>query len=307
LTLIFQFPAQSSKPANMEQRFRGRLGVALSVVIFAAVICLPLHAARKDKTKDQFGAGFTTEVIASKEELVEAVQDVAGNGIIKGSKEYDKDTYISGASPADSSPLFPKWTGPGQVFFKVRTGCIAPRNFRDSGDSGTLAVRYVVQSKDATHSILRIDAMYEESERNIFHPSNGTVESSEYRDVQDNVDGIQLKKKQAIEGEKNRQEELARRSLDRSRQADNTAVEISESSPQGLEQHVQELRRQLERVVRSSGAQLKASPFHTAATLQSLAPGTEVVILIDSPYWLGIETQDGQHGWVKRDQLEALP
>ncbi len=287
---------------------RHRSGIAFTLVVALASLIVPpgtLNAAKKDK--DRFGEGFTTEVIASKEELVEAVQDVAGNGIIKGSKEYDKDTYISGASPADSSPLFAKWIEPGQLFFKVRTGCIAPRNFKDSGDSGTLAVRYVIQSKDATHSILRIDAIYVESERNIVHPSNGTVESSEYRDVQDDVEAIQLKKKQAVEGEKNRQEELARRSLDRTRQADNTAVEVSESSAQGLEQHVRDLRQQLERVVRASGAQLKASPFQTAATLQSLVPGTEVVILIDSPYWLGIETQDGQHGWVKRDQLEALP
>jgi hypothetical protein len=29
--------------------------------------------------------------------------------------------------------------------------------------------------------------------------------------------------------------------------------------------------------------------------------------VITSPYWFGVETHDGQHGWVLRDQLEMLP
>jgi len=32
-----------------------------------------------------------------------------------------------------------------------------------------------------------------------------------------------------------------------------------------------------------------------------------LLILISTPYWYGIETHDGQHGWVSRDQLEQLP
>jgi hypothetical protein len=26
-----------------------------------------------------------------------------------------------------------------------------------------------------------------------------------------------------------------------------------------------------------------------------------------TPYWFGVETEDGQHGWLLRAQLEALP
>jgi hypothetical protein len=26
-----------------------------------------------------------------------------------------------------------------------------------------------------------------------------------------------------------------------------------------------------------------------------------------TPYWYGVETTDGQHGWIKRQQLEPLP
>src|SRR5579862_1451156 len=74
-----------------------------------------------------------------------------------------------------------------------------------------------------------------------------------------------------------------------------------------LEEHVKDLRRQVERRVKSPGAPLKSAPFHTASTLQSLTPGTEVLIVVTSSYWYGVETHDGQHGWMLRDDLELLP
>jgi len=213
---------------------------------------------------------------------------------------------VTGASPADNSPLFPKWVGPGTAYYKVRTNILAPRNFEASADQGTLAVRYVVQPKDSTHSILRIDAVYVENERRTIHPSNGTVETSEFRDIQDHIDGIELKKKQAIEGEKQRQEEIAHRAMEREQQADAENVAVAESSSQGLEQRVRDLRQQLERRVRGTGAELKTAPYKTAAGLKTLDPGTQVVILIVTPYWYGVETEDGLHGWLHRDQLGPI-
>jgi uncharacterized protein YgiM (DUF1202 family) len=67
------------------------------------------------------------------------------------------------------------------------------------------------------------------------------------------------------------------------------------------------LKQQVERLVKAPGAALRSAPFHTASTLQSLAAGTEVLIVVSTPYWLGVETHDGQHGWILRDQLELLP
>ncbi len=75
------------------------------------------------------------------------------------------------------------------------------------------------------------------------------------------------------------------------------------SSGQSLEEHVRDLQRQLERLVKEPGAPLKSAPFHTATTLQSLPTGTEVLIVISTPYWYGVETHDGQHGWMMRDDL----
>ena len=117
-----------------------------------------------------------------------------------------------------------------------------------------------------------------------------------------------MEKKKDAEGARNRQEELARQALERKRQEEEAmSLAEAETSAQTLEQKVQDLRRQVERVIKAPGATLKSAPFHTATTLKSLETGSEVVILISTPYWFGVETQDGQHGWVNRQQLEPLP
>ena len=68
-----------------------------------------------------------------------------------------------------------------------------------------------------------------------------------------------------------------------------------------------QVRRQVQRVVKAPGAALKSAPFHTASTLQSLPTGTEILIVISTTYWLGVETHAGQHGWILRDELELVP
>jgi hypothetical protein len=77
--------------------------------------------------------------------------------------------------------------------------------------------------------------------------------------------------------------------------------------PQTLDERVKDLRRQVERLVKAPGAALRSAPFHTASALQSLPAGTEVLIVVTTPYWFGIETHDGQHGWMLRDDLELVP
>ena len=60
-------------------------------------------------------------------------------------------------------------------------------------------------------------------------------------------------------------------------------------------------------MIKAPGAPLKSAPFRTATNLQSLAAGSEVVILISTPYWYGVETTEGQHGWLFRDDVDVLP
>ncbi len=282
------------------------LAIAMLLVFWLTFAVAPLRG--RDKKHEDYGLGFSTEITAPESEVVQAVEAIIDNGIIQGSFEYNKDKYIEHASSATSSPLFPEWKNPGKVFYKVREKVLAPANFKETRDEGTLAVRYVVQSRDATRTILRIDAVFVEDFRRTVHPSDGNVESAEFRDIQDHVDALELQKSQAQEGEKHRQEELARQALERKSEEDEAvALASAQTSAQSLEQHVHDLRRQAERVIKAPGAQLKSAPFHTASNLKSLETGTEVVIVIATPYWYGVETEDGQHGWIHHDQLEPLP
>jgi len=289
-------------PLNQARELRP----ALSFLVLLTLV-VPLYA----KTKSDSEGSFSIEIPVAESEVVQAVKEVVNDGMIQGSKEYNRDRYVENASPATSSPLFPPWTDPGQVFYKVRTKVLAPVNFKGSNDEGTMAVRYVVVSKGPQQTFVRIDAVFVEDFRKVAHRSNGTVESAEYKDIQEHVDALELKKKQAAEAEQQRQEELAQRRLDEKKEQDRaSAVQAVQATPpagENVEQHVENLRHQLERVVKTSGTQLKSAPFASATNLKTLNGGAQVIVLVITPYWYGVETEEGQHGWINRSQLESLP
>ena len=279
-------------------------------------------------------------------EVTQVVEDVVQDGIIRGTKEYSKDEYVSGATATTSTKAFKEWTEGGKVFYKLRLKALDPLNFKNTNDIGTLAVRYVVQPQGDKNTVIRIDAVFVEDFRHVTHPSNGSVEAAEYKDIHDRLDAIESMKAQTVEAEKEKQEQLAKRSsatlpaaplMDESsssvaRPAPVQAVAVTpepipapaaansdlprngvavstppSAEPQTLEERVHDLRRQVERLVKAPGAPLKSAPFHTASTLQSLPAGTEVLIVVTTSYWFGVETHDGQHGWMLRDELELLP
>jgi hypothetical protein len=343
----------------------------LPLLLLFSVGALPL--AGREKSKLAYGEGLIVSVPLPEGEVEQIVADVAQNGVIRGTKEYNKDEFVGGAKAATSTHVFPAWTQGGKVFYKVREQAIDPRNFKDSGDVGTLVVRYVLQAQGEKNTVLRIDALFQEDFRRTVHQSNGSVENAEYKDIREHCEALALMKKQNTEANQQRQELLARKQR-LARQAEGEAWPIpqselpqstskgvgqaaesqedagpapaatqapgpggsssealsSESLPsqalssqalsgqarssqgvpgqalsgQSLEDRVKDLRKQVARLVKAPGAPLKSAPFHTASTLQSLSAGTEVLILISTPYWYGIETHEGQHGWIMRDELE---
>lgn len=317
------------------------------LLLLLLVSMVPTALARRGKNKISYGEGLIVNIPLPEAEVEQVVEDVAQNGVIRGTKEYNKDEFVGGAKAADSSHVFPAWEQGGRVIYKVRTEALDPRNFKDSSDVGTLVVRYVVKPQGEKNTILRIDALFEEDFRRVVHQSNGSVETAEYKDIREHLDSIQVMKAQNVEAQRERQEMLAKKqnlavrndaadtpvaesSVQSAPQAvessssnvesgsDNTvqapppvASETTTATPapvgQTLEQQVKDVKKQVERLVKQPGAPLKSAPFHTAGTLQLLTPGTEVLILISTPYWYGVETHEGQHGWMERDQLELLP
>jgi polyhydroxyalkanoate synthesis regulator phasin len=338
------------------------LFLSLLVLAIGLTDTKPL-AARDKGDKLAYGQGFVISLPTPAHALEQVVQEITQNGIIRGTKEYNKDEYVSGAQAATTCRAFATWTEGGKVFYKVRENALDPRHFKDSGDSGLLAVRYVVKPVDEKNTMLRIDAVFVEDFRHTVHPSDGSVEINEYRDIQEHLNSIALMEKQDLEAAREREarkqailngqtpaepqetSSSSRAAADSSLEAPAPVLAVPDpavssptpesipaanpatadasstqmqsgqalseltsssqtSSAQTLEDRVKELRKQVERLVKSPGAPLKSAPFHTAAILQSLPPGTEVLILISTPYWYGVETHDGQHGWIMRSDLE---
>jgi len=147
-----------------------------------------------------------------------------------------------------------------------------------------------------------------ETARRIAHLSDGTVESSECKAIQDHLHAIQFAEQEAADAQRRRESvDLAKQTLIRQREDETTLLAAAQSSVQDLEQRIDSLQHEIERRVKAPGASLKAAPFRSAANVANLPRYTEVVILIVTPRWYGVETPNGQHGWLPLDQLEPLP
>ena len=276
--------------------------------LLVALLLVPISVAATTLPEDKAlgSASFVTELSSSEADVLRVVKSIAEDPIIRGTYIYDKEQTLTGAMPAESSAYFGQWTEPGHVFYKVLRGAVAPRHFKDSSDMGTITVRYVVEGNGA-HARLRIDAVFVQDGRRNAHASDGTVESSELKEIEDRLRIVQSTEQQEAETARRRQEELLGATVLREWQDEQTKLDLAKSSVRNLEQRVDDLRHNVELRTKDDGVELKSALFHSAAKLQSLAAGTEVLILIITPHWYGVETKDGYRGWLHRDQLVPLP
>jgi hypothetical protein len=280
-------------------------GFVYFAVVSAVVFLLSCAAASKETPTTP---GLVREFFGSLEEVRQAVQFVVHDQVIHGTLIFDKEPILNGAEAVDSSPLFEPWQGPGNVYFKIRKNAIAPRHFQESGDQGTIAVRFILIPVDANRTRVKIDAIYQETAHRVFHPSDGTVEKSEMKEIKDSLETLQEAAAQAADARRRQTSaELVRQSLIRQREDETSRINNALTSQKDLEQQVKALHHELERRVKAPGTDLKAAPFQSAATFRTLSPFTDVVILIVTPHWLGVETPDGQRGWLPQEQLEQLP
>jgi hypothetical protein len=258
--------------------------------------------------RDLASPGLTTEFSASLDDVLQALQEVLHDQIIHGTYMYEKQQTLNGAAAVDSTPLFESWHGDGKAFYKIRTEVIAPRHFRDSADQGTIAVRYIVTSVSPERTRLRVDAVFVENARHGTHPSDGTVESSESKIIQEGVQAIQHARQEAVENRRRAESiDLAKQTIVRQREDETSHIAAAESSEQDLEQRIKTLRHQIEMRIKAPGASLKSAPFRSASDVAALSAYADVLIVIVTSRWYGVETPDGQRGWLSREQLEPLP
>jgi len=288
------------------QSYATRLAARLTITVFWLLSgTTHLHALKDHAAPNP---GFVTEFAASIEDVLQALQEVLHDQSIHGTQVFDRESTLTGAIVVQSTPLFEPWKDGGKVFYKIRKDAIAPRHFLESADQGTIAVRYVVTSVSPERTRLRIDAIFVETAHRVVHSSDGTVESSEYKVIQDHLQAIQFAEQEAADAQQRRESiDLARQTFIRQREDETALLAATQASVQDLEQRINSLRHEVERRIKAPGASLKAAPFRSAADVANLAAYTEVVIVIVTPRWYGVETPSGQRGWLPLDQLELLP
>ena len=277
--------------------------------LFSLTISLSVPAAaRPIPQKPLATPGMTREFSAPLADVRQAVIATQKDHIIHGTKVFEREPILTGAEAAESSELFEPWTEPGELYYKIRKDAVAPRHFIATGDQGTIAVRYIVIPVDANRTRVRIDAVYYETAHRESHASDGTVEKSEMKEVKDALDSMLQAEMEAADARRRAQSaELVRQSYIRQREDESTRIEKANAEIKNLEQEITALRHELQRRVKAPGADLKAAPFQSSASLKALAAYTDVVILIVTPNWFGVETPEGQRGWLPISQLEQLP
>ena len=321
--------ARNSKAAG----FRLACAACLSI-FFLCSLCY-------SRSRDTAGASFSIDLDKPFADVVSAVSDVAHSGSIKGTFEYRDEEQLNGAQFEEKSQLFPAWSGPGKVLYKVRAKTLSPSHFLNSNDVGTVAVRYVVQERSPNSTRLFIDAVFIENARHHGHPSDGYVETCEFGEIGKRLKDRDQLQTQVAAGEqfspgresssrsdaappenepaKARTPAISRaepmEAVDPAKLADlqhvigeQRSLLASESANlDQLEVRARQLRTSEFVRVKADRAELKTLPYAHARVVQALTKGQEVTVLGKTTYWYQVRSEDGKEGWISHAFLEVQP
>ena len=251
--------------------------------------------------------GFNGSLDAPEAEVLKAVAPIANDSIVYGTYSYEKEKQLKGAKPASSVKVFGDVPDDGKVFFKVLENVLAPRHFKETADLGTIYIRYIVQGTGPGTTAIHIDALYVEKNRRRQHQSDGAVEQSEFQAIKERLEKMQSDAKAINELAEKPSPSAPEATEGGPRGNVSEPVSAAVSSADELEKRITDLKHRVEMRTAAGGAALKAAPYRTAATLQSLPAQTEVLVIVLTKYWYGVETADGHRGWVHRSQAEPLP
>ena len=274
-----------------------------------AVVCGPAAGSSLEAQhgqKPDVPEGFAIDLKASEADVLKAVELVSQDTVLHGTQVYSREDELTDAEAVSGSTYYGPWTGPGHAFYKIRKQALSPTHFKGSTDVGTVTVRYIVLgvAPDRTH--LQIDAVFIEDGSKRLHASDTTVETSEFAEIQGHIVRIQREERQTADLQQRELLQRAARGNVKERDAEAARLKDAESSVQSLQVRLNELQHKAERRVKVQ-ANLKSAPFQHAATLQSVPANSDVLIEIITPYWYGVETVDGHRGWLRHDEVEAIP
>ena len=281
-----------------------RLLSASLLISGSLLLLLTPGAARPRK---HWGEGLSVELDAPYEQVLKVVREVTENGTIQGTWDYRGATELDGAVSSKTARGFEDWKGVGAVLYKVRPNALAPEHFYESGDQGTVAVRYVVQPAGPNLTRLRIDAVFAEDSHHHSHPSDGQVENSEFAVISQKMKELEDQERKQREEAAQAQQEKKFEELQAELDRENAALTALTAKEQQFQKQLQELQGGRSAQIRTSSADLKAAPYNQSKTLRLLSQGEAVTILLRTPGWYRVQTANGEQGWVYRLMLEVAP
>jgi hypothetical protein len=271
------------------------------------------------RTHETGAPSFSIDLDQSYAEVVNAVEDVARSSVIKGTFEYRGEGKLGGAQFEDASRLFPEWSQPGKIFYKVRTKALSPAHFLNSNDVGTVAVRYVVQEIGSSTRLF-IDAVFIENAGHHNHPSDGYVETCEFGEIGERLkkhDELRMARSSGAEfspgsesssrPEAGDSDDPQRRDLQKVIAEQRAQLAADTANLEKLEAQMRQMRTSEFARVSVERAEMKAQPYAHARSVEALKMGQEVTILARSTYWYRVRSEDGQEGWISHKDLEAQP
>jgi hypothetical protein len=274
------------------------------VILSSALVCFALSAAAQvfhDPRKKE-SIGFSVDLDYPADTVTSVVRNVANDRTIRGSKisTKDKEMEIDEAEFAASSKIFPDVAPPSKAFYKIKTGAIAPIRFPGSNGSGTVAVRYVVESLTPERTRLLIDAVFFEDSLHARYFSDGSVEGAEYGEILERLKDMGSPKSTGIsKGAAPRPAVEADSAGLQSTLADlQSRLADTKGAEQELEKRIEQLKFNTEGQIKTEAVPLKVFPYNHSSTIETLGKGEEVTVLATAKYWYRVRTPKGEEGWV---------
>jgi hypothetical protein len=275
-----------------------------SWVILSIVLLLTTLSMAKDRHAE---GSLTIDLPASFDTAVQVVSEIAADGVIRGTAEYQVESEITGAQPALSSNLLKPEPVPGaSYFYKVRQGALAPRHYKDSNDAGTLVVAYTVEKITDDKSRLTIESVFVPDSHHGRSASDGSVETCEFTAIETRIKTLQQAKLEAKQRQETEQQQVRIRQLRRELADKQSQFDALNAEVQQLQKRSSELRQLSVVKAKSSAVRLQVAPYAHSRTLQALTEGEELDVLYRSSSWYRVRTSSGSIGWVYASLLEPV-
>ena len=247
--------------------------------------------------KTHWGDGFSIDLDRPYELVVTLARETASDGMVRGTSEYKGTSGLEGATFATASDAFPPQPASGTSFYKVRPRTLAPEHFYDSGDQGTVVVRYRIEPLGPSLTRLRIDATFVGNSHHREHPSDGQVEAAEFGAIAGRLKEIEDREEQEKRIRAAQREAAENERLQRQLEQEKAALaELSQQERQLQAEVAAASRRRTAQIERA--APLKAEPYNSASTIAGLEPGETVTVLLVTHGWYRVKTQRNEEGWV---------